>query len=248
MKLPPLRYLFLVPLLFATIPSTGIAQTKTPAQESAERWAHYEPEFKAFEEADRITSPTRDGILFVGSSVFRQWTNVAEMMAPLPSLNRAFGGSRTIDQLDRFDQVVPPYTPRIIVYYCGSNDLKADVPPEEIFANFRRFSERARALRPDIRIVFVSSTRAPDRVAKWTHVDHYNALVWAYCAATPGRTYIDLNPVLVDATGQPRLELYKDDKLHFHPAAYIEFSKIIKPVLEKIWYEIQPAQPAARVQ
>ena len=249
MNLPPIRSLCISVLLFATIPFTGIAQAKTPAQESAERWARYEPEFKAFAEADRITQPAQKGILFVGSSIFRQWTNVAEMMAPLPALNRAFGGSRTIDQLDRFDQVVPPYAPRIIVYYCGSNDLKADVPPEEIFANFQRFSERARALRPDIRIVFVSSTRAPDRVAKWTQVDHYNALAWSYCTATPGHTFIDLNPVLVDATGQPRLELYQDDKLHFHPPAYSEFSKVIKPVIERIWHEIKQTQPdAARAQ
>jgi hypothetical protein len=44
-----------------------------------------------------------------------------------------------------------------------------------------------------------------------------------------------LNPVLVDAQGHPRLELYRNDKLHFHPPAYVEFAGVIRPVLERLW-------------
>lgn len=81
-------------------------------------------------------------------------------------------------------------------------------------------------------------------MARWTQVDHYNALARAYCAATPGHAFIDINPALVDTAGQPRLELYKEDKLHFHPPAYVEFTRIIKPVLERIWREIAAGEPA----
>jgi lysophospholipase L1-like esterase len=234
----PLLALF---ILSATLP-LAFSATQTPKENATQRWARYEPEFKAFAEADRTYPPAPGGILFVGSSIFRQWTTVAEQMAPLPVLNRAFGGSRTGDQLARFDQVVPPYAPKVIVYYCGSNDLKAGDLPEDpalIFARFRTFSERVRTIRPATRIIFVSSTRSPDRVARWTQVDHYNALARAYCAATPGHTFIDVNPALVDADGRPRLELYKDDKLHFHPPAYVAFTAIIKPVLEQVWHEVQ---------
>ncbi len=207
------------------------------ADDAAKRWEQYEPSFKAFAELDRANPPTPGGILFVGSSIFRQWTTVAEQMAPLPVLNRAFGGSRTGDQLARFDQLVPRYAPKVIVYYCGSNDLNAKPAdaPGVIFARFREFSERVRAQFPATRLIYVSSTRSPDRVDRWEHVDHYNALVRAYCAATPGRTFVDINPALVDAAGHPRLELYVADKLHFHPPAYVAFTKIIRPVLEREW-------------
>jgi lysophospholipase L1-like esterase len=80
-------------------------------------------------------------------------------------------------------------------------------------------------------------------VARWTQVDHYNALARAYCATTPGHTYVDLNPVLVDADGRPRLELYRDDKLHFHPPAYAEFARVLKPVLERLWREAGSPAP-----
>jgi lysophospholipase L1-like esterase len=219
------------------------------ADDAASRWALYDPSFKAFAEADAAHPPAREGILFVGSSIFRQWSNVAEQMAPLPVLNRAFGGSRTADQVARFEQLVPRYAPKIIVYYCGSNDLKAGAVPEDpkaIFARFREFSQKAIAVRPDVHLVFVSSTRSPDRVARWEQVDHYNALVRAYCGTTPRHSFIDINPALVDEKGHPRLELYREDKLHFHPPAYEAFAAIIKPVLERLWAEMTTADATVR--
>jgi lysophospholipase L1-like esterase len=211
------------------------------ADDAAKRWAQYEPSFRAFAEQDRAKPPVKGGTLFVGSSIFRQWTDVPAMMAPLPVLNRAFGGSRTGDQLARFDQVILPYAPKVVVYYCGSNDLKAKPAdgPEVIFGRFREFSQRLRAAQPATRLIYVSATRSPDRVPLWEQVDHYNALARAYCAATPGHTFVDINPALVDANGHPRLDLYRDDKLHFHPPAYVAFTAIIKPVLERVWREVE---------
>ena len=141
--------------------------------------------------------------------------------------------------LDRFDQVVRPHGPRVVVYYCGSNDLKAGDDPQAIFGRFKAFSERLQREFPDCRLIVVSSTRSPDRVPIWERVDQYNGLVRAHCAATPRHTFIDLNPVLVDADGRPRLELYRDDRLHFHPKAYEEFTRRIRPVLENVWREAQ---------
>lgn len=233
--------LFLYFALAAGVFAAAAAAPATANDEAAKRWAQYEPSFKAFAELDAARPFPSGGILFVGSSIFRQWTNVPEQMAPLPVLNRAFGGSRTGDQLARFDQLVPRYAPRIVVYYCGSNDLKAKPAdaPAVIFGRFREFSERVRAWSPETHLVFVTATRSPDRVPLWAQVDHYNALARAYCSGTPRRHFVDLNPSLVDANGHPRLELYKSDKLHFHPPSYEVFAAVIKPVLERLWREAE---------
>jgi len=219
------------------------------AAEAAKRWEQYGPSFKAFAEADTKNPPRKGGILFVGSSIFRQWASVADDMAPLPVLNRAFGGSRTGDQLARYAQVVPPYAPKVIVYYCGSNDLKAGATPEDpaaIFGRVREFSERVQKAQPGTRLIYVSSTRAPDRVSRWEQVDHFNALVRAYCAATPHHIYVDINPALIDHNGHPRLDLYKDDKLHFNPASYAQFTAVIKPVLQRVWNEVAASPVSSR--
>lgn len=164
-------------------------------------------------------------------------------MAPLPVLNRAFGGSHTDDQLARFDQLVPPYAPRIIVYYCGSNDINADRLPGEIAADFRAFVERVHRGLPQTRILYVSIIRAPQKQARWDRVEAANALIRAFCASDPRMEFIDVNPAVFDREGRPRLELYRDDLLHYLPPAYDGFAAIIRPVLERTWREMT-APPA----
>lgn len=224
------------------------AALPTPQTAAAEPAAalRFEPEFEAFAAQDTANPPAPGGILLVGSSTLRIWTEAAKDLAPLPVLNRAFGGSQTADLLDRYDQLVPRYRPKVVVYYCGSNDLKAARPDEPalIFSRFLDFEKRVTRDFPEARLVYLGATRSPDRVARWEQVDHYNALVRAYCEGTPRRTFIDLNPALVDAEGRPRLELFQDDKLHLRRAGYEAILPRVKPVLERIWNEVSSGKPS----
>ena len=63
--------------------------------------------------------------MFTGSSIFQFWAHLREQMAPLPVFNRAIAGTVTQDMLNRIGQLVLPYEPRIVVNYCGSNDISA---------------------------------------------------------------------------------------------------------------------------
>ena len=75
----------------------------------------FQPAIDAFLESDKVNPPPRQAILFIGSSIFRQWENLKEQMAPLPVFNRAFGGSGTGEILFYMDKIVLPYEPTIIV-------------------------------------------------------------------------------------------------------------------------------------
>jgi len=194
-------------------------------------------DIEAFLQQDQTQPPPSGGILFIGSSIFRRWTRLQEQMAPLPVYNRAFGGSRTPDVLDHMDKIVLPYAPKMIVYYCGSNDVYAGSSATQIADGFRQFVSRVHAQQPATKILYVSINRAPDKQDKWDIVDAANAVVQAFCAKDKRLTYIDVNPALFDAAGQPKLELYLPDKLHFHEPAYDLFTAIIKPVIEKLWRE-----------
>ena len=48
-------------------------------------------------------------------------------------------------------------------------------------------------------------------------------------------TYVDVNPAIFDQEGNPRLDLYLPDLLHFNAPAYDGFTAILKPELEKLW-------------
>lgn len=192
----------------------------------------------AFLQRDRSDPPPRDAILFIGSSIFRQWTNLREHMAPLPVFNRAFGGSRTWEVLHYADRIVLPYRPRIVVYYTGSNDVSAGEPAAAIVARTHAFFDRVHAALPDTRLYYVAINRSPDKRGRWPVVDAVNAELRATAARTPYLRFIDLNPVLFDAKGEPRDELYRPDGLHFHPPAYDLFAGIIKPILSEAWRDL----------
>lgn len=197
----------------------------------------------SFAVRDQASPPVPGGIVFVGSSIFRQWTTVTAQMAPLPVLNRAFGGSRTPEQLHFFDKTIVPYRPRVIVYYCGSNDVNANVPAPEIAERFFDFVKLARGAFPATRVVYASILRAPDKRARWAGVDSVNAAARAYAASDTLVTFVDLNPAVFDAAGNVRAELYKPDSLHYLPPAYDRFTVILKPVLDRVWAQVAPRAP-----
>jgi hypothetical protein len=195
----------------------------------------YAAAIQAFLEQDKADPPPKGGILFIGSSIFRQWKSLGEQMAPMPVFNRAFGGSQTNDILHYMDQVVLPYAPKIIVYYCGSNDVNAGIPATEIAGRYSTFVKRVHAQLPSTRIFYVSINRAPQKKDHWDVVDAANGAVAAFTKTDSRLGYIDVNPALFDTAGQPRVELYQKDMLHFLEPAYVEFTAIIRPVIEAAW-------------
>ena len=237
------------PLVFSLcclIALTGTNSTALAQRDATATKSRFKDAIDAFVEADKTNPPPKHSILFIGSSIFRQWTNLKEQMAPLPVFNRAFGGSQTADILEHMDSVVLPYEPKVIVYYCGSNDVNAKKSATEIADRFREFVERVGKKLPQTKILYVSINRAPQKQAKWDIVDEANKRVQEYCERNQHLGFIDVNPALFDNNGNPRLELYRDDKLHFLEPAYEEFTAIIKPVVAKTWATVQSsAAPVA---
>ncbi len=185
---------------------------------------------------DQAHPPAEGSILFIGSSIWRLWSTVAQDMAPLPVYNRAFGGSQTPDLLRHFDALVVPHKPRIIVYYCGSNDVNAGQSADAIAGRIHEFATRVGRSLPATRMIFASINRSPDKEKRWDVVDAVNARVRdGFTREFAFLSYLDLNPALFDAAGKARVDLYLPDMLHFKPPAYVAFTAIVKPVLTKAW-------------
>lgn len=186
----------------------------------------------------RATNDARSnqGILFVGSSIFQFWRHLDEQMAPLPVMNRAVAGTVTQDQLDRVSQFVFPYKPRIIVYYCGSNDVGTGDTAAPIIARTKRFMEVVHEKFPETFIYYTAIMKAPDKRDRWDVVEEVNREMERYSHTARNVGFIDLNPVLFDH-GKVRENLFLPDELHFRPdsTAYPEFAQVVKPILTKAW-------------
>jgi lysophospholipase L1-like esterase len=209
-------------------------QQQAPARPGAVA-APFQAQIDAYLKEDQANPPPKGAILFVGSSIFRNWKNLKPQMDPLPVFNRAFGGSRTWEVLYHMNRVVLPYEPRIIVYYCGSNDVNAGEKAGPIFERFREFVERVHEVLPATRVYYVSINRAPQKRDRWDIVDAANSFVKEYCSSDSRLGFIDVNPVLFDDEGNPRLDLYVPDQLHLREPAYEEFTRVIKPVITEAW-------------
>jgi lysophospholipase L1-like esterase len=194
-------------------------------------WASLAPTLVAAEQDKTVRSQAV--IVFVGSSIFHRWTNLTQQMAPLPVLNRAIDGTQTVDMLRMLDSDVLPSRPKVVVYYCGSNDVDAGEPAARIFDRIRQFVARLTTALPETRVVFVSINRAPEKRDLWKIVDAVNHLVEVYAGETKHLQYVDVNPILFNRDGTPRIELYLSDQLHFRPVGYDELARVLKPILTR---------------
>jgi len=172
-------------------------------------------------------------IVFVGSSIFHRWTALSSQMAPLPVANIAFDGAQTDDWNRLIDSRVLPLKPKVLAYYCGSNDVDAGDSAVRIVGRIRQFIDRVTKALPEMRVIFVAVNRAPEKRDRWDVVDDINRQMQKYAEKNPRVQFVDVNPVLANADGSPRMEFFMNDQLHLRPPAYEEFAKILKPVLTK---------------
>jgi lysophospholipase L1-like esterase len=191
----------------------------------------FEAEIRAFEAADRANPPPPGGIVFIGSSSFRNWTNVAADFPGVPVLNRGFGGSTLADVVYYADRILIPYRPHLVVLHAGDNDLAEGRTPGRVVADYRAFVAHLRSALPAARLVFVSIKPSPSRRAFIPRARKTNRRIQRIIARDSLQAYVDVFTPMLDAAGQPRPELFLDDSLHMTRAGYLLWRSRLTPVV-----------------
>lgn len=218
------RWVLLLALL-AVAAGAGAVYLRLPA---AELW---EPAIKAFETQDRQHPPAPGQVVFVGSSSIRFWNTLAADMAPVPVINRGFGGAQLSDLRHYADRVIRPYRPRAVVVYAGENDLGFWWAwPGLVVDRFQALVEHLRRQDPKLPILFLAIKPSPHFANRLARQREANQRLKAYCAATPGLHFIDIAGPMLDAGGRPRPELYQDG-LHLNAAGYALWREQVRPLL-----------------
>jgi lysophospholipase L1-like esterase len=234
------RRLALLPLWLLAPPAfpigAALAQARpdraaAAATAVAPRWAQWEGEVRQFEVADSLHPPPRGAVLFVGSSSIRLWESAEADFPGVTIVRRGFGGSEMADVLHFADRIVLPYAPSAIVLYAGDNDLAAGRTPEQVFADYRDFVKLVRSRLPETRVVYVAVKPSLARVQLIDAMRRTNALVHGYVARHPGRRleYVDVFTPMLDASGRPRAELFREDGLHMNARGYALWTELLRP-------------------
>ncbi|WP_201316247.1 SGNH/GDSL hydrolase family protein [Dyella sp. EPa41] len=221
-------------LLLGPLSSGAMADSAPPS--------HWAPDIHAFVAADRAHPPAPHGVLFIGSSSIQFWKSLAQDFPGIPVINRGFGGSALPDSTFYADRIVWPYQPSLIVMYAGDNDINDGATADQVLASFQAFVARAREGVPGVPIVYISIKPSIARLALWPTMKAANDKIRDWAATQKGVRFVDIAPLMVDANGKPRPELFRPDGLHMLPAGYALWIAALKPVLAQYGFVTRTAQ------
>ena len=193
----------------------------------------WESAIRKFEAHDRLQPPPPDVIVFTGSSSITFWSTLEQDMAPLPVVNRGFGGSHMNDVVYYAPRIVIAYRPQTVVLFAGTNDIAGSKPKtaQEVFAGYRAFVDVVHAALPETPIVYLSITPAPSRWKHWPIAQETNRLIHAHTETDPRLHFIDLTNIILGPDGKPDRSLFRIDRLHPNKKGYARWTAAIKPVL-----------------
>lgn len=191
----------------------------------------FTPEVSALLAAESAHPPTPGSVIFTGSSSIRLWPNLADAMAPIPAVNRGFGGSRLLDVLIHADRLILADQPPVVVIYAGENDIGPRWAwPGLVLYRFQRLVTYLHARNPDLQIIVLAIKPSPFFEHRWHQQQRANRHLEAFAAKTTNVEFLDVATILLDAEGQIRAELYSDG-LHLNAAGYALWQGVVFPAL-----------------
>lgn len=198
--------------------------------------AAFSSDIEAFKKQDAIQPPPQHAILFVGSSSFTKWKDVQDYFPGYPIINRGFGGSTLPDVIRYAGDVIYPYHPKQVVIYCGENDLASadSVTAAMVVDRFKTLYGMIRShLGKNVSIVFVSLKPSPSRSRLFPKMKEANAAIKSFLAKDRHSAFADVYRSMLDATGEPKKDIFLGDNLHMNARGYAIWKPIIEPLLLK---------------
>ncbi len=193
----------------------------------------WDASIRTFEARDRGRPPAPGMIVFTGSSSFTLWSGMEADLAPLPVLNRGFGGARMQDVVHYAGRIVLPYRPRAVVLFAGTNDIAWPKPAtaQQVYAGYLAFVQCIHAALPETPIYFVGITPTLARWEYWSLAQEANRLIREHTQSDPRLHFVDLTGELLGPDGKPDRSLYRLDKLHPNRKGYQRWTAVLKPRL-----------------
>ena len=191
----------------------------------------FDDEIRAFKHQDSLSFPKPNGILFIGSSSIRKWTDLEQRFAGKPIIRRGVGGCE-LSQLVKYytPYILFPYHPRKIFIYAGENDIADGKTADSVYANFKTLWAMIKKKLPKAKIYYLSAKDAPVRAKFRPEVDKANRMVKKYLAGKPNSLYIDINPsIFKPGTTMPDSSLFESDYLHLNSKGYDRWQKVLTP-------------------
>jgi len=200
----------------------------------------WERQIHAFEKTERKRPAPKGSVVFAGSSTIRFWGNLARDMAPLPAVQRGFGGAKVNDVIHYMDRLITPHDPAMVVLYIGSNDLLdfGGNKPKSVAEMQRLYDLLLTDLHdrlPDAAIVILATFPSPLNARRAAQIEAVNEYVRETAETRPWLDLVDGNAALQTASGDPDRSLFRFDRVHLNKRGYARWAQILRPKLLDRW-------------
>ncbi|HCM33327.1 MULTISPECIES: GDSL-type esterase/lipase family protein [Chryseobacterium] len=201
---------------------------------SQEKKPMFWQDIQEFKKQDQQNPPPKDAILFLGSSSFTKWTDVADYFPTKTIINRGFGGSRLTDLNYFADDLLAPYQPKQIIIYCGENDFADNhqLKAQKVVKRYKTLYRKIRERFPNIEVDYISIKYSPSREKLWPQMKEANKMIAAFMKKEPNAEFIDVTKAMEDDNGNVRKDIFVEDMLHFKPEGYQIWTKVMNPYMK----------------
>jgi lysophospholipase L1-like esterase len=174
---------------------------------------------------DTLWDPSREAVVFTGSSSIRLWKDLPALFPHHQIINTGFGGSHTSDLLAYSDELILRFQPGKVFIYEGDNDLNQNKKPRQILDELRLLVDKIRAMNPSASIILIA---AKPSLARWHLKQRYkrfNRKLKRLCRKDEALEYANAWTIMLDRK-KPRKDLFIADGLHMNEDGY------------KLWYDL----------
>ena len=194
----------------------------------------FDNEIRDFKHQDSLKFPPKNGILFIGSSSIRKWTDLEQRFSNEPIIRRGIGGCELWQIVDYYTPyILFPYQPRKIFIYAGENDIAAGKTGKFVFNEFQKLWEMINKKLPNATIYFMSVKPSPSRAKFIGEVNIANGLIRNYLKNKKNSIFIDVSTVLY-APGSTTVDnsLFEGDLLHLNNKGYDKWQQVLEPFVK----------------
>jgi len=200
----------------------------------------WEKAIRAFENKERKQAAPKGAVVFAGSSTIRFWGGLVQDMAPLPTVQRGFGGAKVNDVTHYMDRLITPHDPAMVVLYIGSNDLldfggNRPKSVQEMQQLYDILLTRLHDRLPDAVIVVLATFPSPLNARRAAQIEAVNEYVRETAERTSWLEVVDGNDALKTPGGDPDRSLFRFDRVHLNKKGYRRWAQILRPQLLDYW-------------
>ena len=194
----------------------------------------YQGAIDDFKKNDTLKSPSKDSILFIGSSSIVYWKTLKEDMSPHEVINRGFGGAHIAHVNYHFNEVVRNYNPKAIVFFCGTNDLAALKSPAETFSDFETFYSMVKKELTGTKLIVIGVKPTIAREYLIKEEKEFNNLISSLAEKEDLLTYVSVWDPMLTNEGKADPTLFVEDGLHINAKGYEVWTKLVRSAIENL--------------